>query len=121
VSSATQLFSDHDRELIESLLFNASMKPEFNAVSACLCWDDEWPREITNKGHRKLRELWMARSYLHNDNSFDAAGEYAEEWREVWEQAIQEIPTWPGFKRVTLSEEDRAFLSGQLGIENPFE
>jgi hypothetical protein len=121
MSSAAPIFSEYDRELFKSLVFDPSMKPEFNAVSACLFWDDEYPKDITSLGLRQLRILWYSRAYLHTDNSFAGAGEHEPSRRAFWEQALQEIPTWPGFKRIALSEEDRAFFTKNLGIENPFE
>ena len=121
MTSAAPIFSEYDRELLNSLVFDPSLKPEFNAVSACLYWDDECPETITPLGRRQLRIMWYTRAYLHTDNSFVGAGEHEQYHRAWWEQALLEVPTWPGFKRLTLSEEDRAFFTKNLGIKNPFE
>jgi hypothetical protein len=34
--------------------------------------------------------------------------------RRIWQQAIEEIPDWPGFKRIVLDQKDKAFLTENL-------
>ena len=121
MSSAKQLFSQEDRERIDSLVFDSSLTPEFNAVSACLFWDDELPSNMTREGRNVVRLLWIVRSLPHRGLTFDDDDLDPEACRRLWEQATEEIPLWPGFKRLTLSEKDKAYFEDWLADKNPFD
>jgi hypothetical protein len=116
-----QLFSEKDKELIESLVFDSSLAPEFNAVSACLYWDDEISWYMTPAGIKIVRLLWIARSLLHRGLTCDDHDFNPEACRQLWKQATEEIPDWPGFKRLVLSKKDKEYFEKWLAVENPFD
>ncbi len=121
MGSVKPLFSEQDKELIESLVFDSSLMPEFNAISACLYWDDELPEDVTVEGMKVVRQLWMARGYLHRGLTFDDHDLNPEALRRFWEQATKEIPDWPGFKRLVLNKKDQAYFETWLADKNPFD
>ena len=121
MSSAKQLFSQQDRELIDALVFDASLKPEFNAISSCLYWDDEMPLDMTHAARRVVRNLWIVRSLLHRGLTCDDHDFNPEACRSLWKQATEEIPDWPGFKRLVLSEKDKEYFEKWLAVDNPFD
>ena len=105
------LFSEQDKELIESLVFDTSLMPEFNAVSTCLYWDDELPGNISREGLKMVRILWMARGYVHQGLPFDDYKPGPEFIRRIWEKATEEVPDWPGFKRLVLNKKDKEYFT----------
>jgi len=121
MSTVQPLFSQQDREIIEALVFDSSLLPEYNPVSTCLFWDDELPLDATRGARQVIRELWIARSLLHKGLTFGAHPFNPEACRQMWEQANKEIPGWIGFRRLTLNERDRAYLENEEAVENPFE
>ena len=46
MSQTQQLLSDRDRQLVESLAYDSSLEPRFNALRSYLTWDDEPPSGI---------------------------------------------------------------------------
>jgi len=46
MSQTQQLLSDRDRQLVESLAYDSSLEPRFNALRSYLTWDDESPSGI---------------------------------------------------------------------------
>jgi len=113
-----QLFSDTDKKQIESLVFDASLEPRFNALSACLTWEDELPSGITIEAYDVLSSLWFTRSLMHQGLSFADHPINPEYCEKVWQQAIKEIPAWPGFKRLALDEKAKAYFSEMLKQED---
>lgn len=121
MSSETNLFSQEDRKLIEALVFDPSLTPVYNPVSTCLFWDDELPLDATYEARFVIRELWMLRALLHKGLTIESHPFDPESCRQLWDQANKEIPGWTGFKRLTLSEKDRAYLEREEAVENPFD
>jgi hypothetical protein len=39
----------------------------------------------------------------------------------VWEQALKEIPNWPGFKRLKLSEKDQEYYEQKIKQNDQFD
>ncbi len=60
------------------------------------------------------RSLWVARSLMHRGLTFSDHPINPEYSQRVWEQAIQEIPNWPGFQRLKLSSEDQKYYAEML-------
>jgi hypothetical protein len=118
---AEQLFSQQDRELIEALVFNPSLEPEYNALSTCLYWDDELSLAMTREGRKVVRKLWIIRSLFHRGLTCDDHDFSPDACREMWKQATEEIPDWPGFKRLVLSKKDKEYFEKWLAVENPFD
>ncbi|WP_169796740.1 hypothetical protein [Chondromyces crocatus] len=77
-------------------------------------WLDEAHVHIGKEGYKLLIDLWIVRGYIHR-------GIPPERWeldpvyfQDVWRNALRDIPGWIGFKRLTLSSEDRALLERSL-------
>jgi hypothetical protein len=119
--SAEPLFSEEDRKLIEALVFDASLSPEYNALSTCLYWDDELSLEISWSARKMLGKLWIIRSLFHRGLTCDDHDFNPEACRSLWKQATEEIPDWPGFKRLVLSKKDKEYFEKWLAVENPFD
>ena len=115
------LFIPRDLQLLENLVLDPSLEPKFNALSAYFLWEDELPSGITPDGLDVLQSLWTARSLFHRKLSFADHPINPEYSRRVWEQALKEIPNWPGFKRLTLSNEDKEYYERKLNQEDPFD
>jgi hypothetical protein len=114
------LFISRDLKLIEELVLDPKLEPRFNALSAYLMWMDELPSGITSDGVDVLSSLWSARSLFHRGMSLADHPINPEYSRRVWEQALKEIPGWPGFQRLKLSEKDKSYFEEMIGKENPF-
>jgi hypothetical protein len=106
------LFSDRDVRLIEALEHQPELEPAFDDIKACLVWDDERPSDLTPNGYETLCDLWIIRSYIHR-------GVPPEEWgvdptsgyfQGVWQRAQTQRIRWPGFQRMTLSQNDREYF-----------
>jgi len=110
----TPLFLERDRNLIENLKHDPSLKPSYSSLSGLLIWQDELPSNITPNGHDVLGTLWTGRSALHRGLSLSDVPINPEFCIKVWEQALIEIPNWPGFKRLSLNETDKIFLNQNL-------
>jgi len=114
------LFIPRDLKLIEELVLDPTLEPRFNAISAYLVWDDELPAGITPDGLDVLSSLWTVRSLLHRGLTFSDHPVNPEYCRRVWEQALKEIPNWPGFQRLQLSVEDQSYFDEMIGRETPY-
>ncbi|MDP3508428.1 MAG: hypothetical protein Q8T09_10595 [Candidatus Melainabacteria bacterium] len=114
------LFIPRDLQLIEELVLEPTLEPRFNAISAYLVWDDELPSGITPDGLDVLSSLWTARALFHRGLTFSDHPVNPEYSRRVWEQALKEIPSWPGFQRLQLSEADQSYFEEMIGKENPY-
>lgn len=120
MTQTSQLFSDRDRVLVESLIYNPSFEPRFNGIRDYLMWEDELPPGITPDGLEVLTNLWIARACLYH--GYELPDLFDKEFfRSVWQQAIAENLQWPGFKRLTLSNEDKAYYKQKLNQENQFD
>lgn len=107
------LFVPQDLQRIEQLVFNNSLEPRFNALSGYLVWDDELP-DVTPDGLDVLQTLLTARSLLHRGLTLADHPINVEYSTRVWEQAMKEIPNWPGFRRLMLSQAEEAFFDQKL-------
>lgn len=103
-----------DRETIEALVFQPSLKPSFELIRSCLVWDDERARGLSKRGNDFIRRLWVVRSFIHQGLS-------REHWRidpapfeNAWNAAHRAGLKWPGFLRLHLSDEDTLYLQRSL-------
>lgn len=112
------LFSQRDKELVDALIYDNSLEPIFNSLADYLIWLDERPDNITPEGSDKLQTLWVGRSLLHKGLSFADHEINPEYCALVWNQALEEIPNWPGFKRLQLTEKDNKYFQDCLKNEN---
>lgn len=111
------MLSDRDRELVESLPFDPNATAAFNAITACLVWSDELPSGLTPYGYDFMRDLLVARGYLHRGVPPEAWD--SPERLERWNEALAAELRWNGFRRVTLTGPQRALLYAHLADPSP--
>ena len=107
-------FSDRDRAIVESLTYDPAATPGFELLKGCLVWADERPDGLTSEGWDRLTDLWAARSFMHRGEPFTDKQFGGRQYEKAWNQALREGIRWPGFLRVELSPEDRAYLENCL-------
>ena len=108
------LLSDDDRELVESLTFEADAGVSFNDITACLVWDDEVPDGLSRSGYHVVRDLLVARGLIHRGVPVE---EWDYGWTERWDrwnEAIASGLRWNGFRRIALTQVQRALLEQYL-------
>lgn len=109
-------FSERDRALVENLVYDPKAKPAFDILRDCLVWADERPTGVTSEGWERLQDLWVARAFLYHgrpDSDLLDMGYF----RQAWEEALADRFRWPGFRRLHLSDEDRAYFESELRAE----
>ena len=109
-----QLLVDRDKKLVDQLVYQPDAQVKFNTLADYLMWPDELPTGITPDGLDVLSSLWVARSLLHKGLSLEDHPIDPEYSRRVWEQALEEMPDWPGFKRIKLDAKDQQYLTQML-------
>ena len=120
MTQTRKLLTDKDRMLLESLVYDPGLEPRFNALRSYLTWEDELPSGITPDGLDTLANLWIARACLYH--GFELPDLFDSNYFSgIWNQAIAEKLDWPGFKRLTLSDENKEFYKQKLNQENPFD
>ncbi|MES3021174.1 MAG: hypothetical protein V4857_06265 [Pseudomonadota bacterium] len=106
------LFTDAEIASLDRLVHDAHSRPYFDALRWALRWHDETPQQARGDGYQRLLELVVARSFIHQ-------GRAREHWfvlaptsryADIWDEARARAPNWPGFKRLELSNEERAYL-----------
>ncbi|AKT37849.1 hypothetical protein [Chondromyces crocatus] len=103
-------FSELDREKIERLEYDPASEPSYELVKSHLVWPDEEPTAVSEAAYDLLCILWFIRGLMHRHVPPAHWGPDAAALQNAWQDALREIPRWPGFKRLELSEADRAFL-----------
>jgi hypothetical protein len=104
-------FTPQDREKLEQLVVDPECEPSYELLKSCLVWPDERAAGLTKEGYELLCDLWIVRGFIHNGVLPDKWGLDPAYFREVWQNALVDVPGWPGFKRLELSEHDREYLS----------
>lgn len=99
------LFSQRDRRLVESLVYDGNAEPSYEQLKDCLIWPDELPENITPDGYEVLSNLWIARSLFHRGRSFDSYPLDSTYIKKSWELAHQLNLKWPGLhpSRISLA------------------
>lgn len=109
-------FSATEIESLKTLTLDPSAGPYFDPLRSCLRWPDEQPVDVGGLAYEHIIDLWIARSFIHRNLP-------KENWYsifptryfvEVWEEALEKVPSWPGFSRLKLSEEEFHFLATEL-------
>ena len=108
------VFSGNDLKLIESLVYDPSLEPSYEFLKGCLVWEDERPSGLTPDAYDILCDLWIARSLLHRglslaDHPLDP--QYCED---IWQRALKQGFSWPGFNRLILNDKDKLYYESQL-------
>jgi hypothetical protein len=112
------LFRDNDLRLIESLVYDPTLKPKFDSMRDCLVWADERPEGLTPDGYEHLLDLLIARSFIHRDLDFSTHSLDPIYFKQIWDRAMEYKFQWPGFKRLTLSAEEKAYFDSELANNN---
>jgi hypothetical protein len=102
-------FSPEDSDKLNALTYQSEIDPDFEMIKSVLIWNDEIPFGISQDGMEKLWNLLIARSYLHDNRAFSSHFSGGKHLETAWSESKQNIPNWPGFKRLSLSEKDRRF------------
>lgn len=124
--------------LYQSLRFDAAASPRCNTIPFCtIFWPDEHPFVNGRFGPLALHRdcytsdndcyhtaitLVSARSSIWCQGSLDA------KYHDFWTRAQEQIPDWPGFRRIKLTIEQRRFLpkwqrgpgNATLGLPCPY-
>jgi hypothetical protein len=105
------LFTGRDLEMVESLVYEPDLEPGYDILRGCLAWMDEGlMAPLTPAAHRNLQDLIVARSYIQEGRDFSEWTFGPDRFRRVWKRALKQGFRWPGFKRLTLTDSDKAFL-----------
>lgn len=102
--------TEDDYTLIRQLIFNPDLKPNFEFLKSYLVWDDEIPKRISNKGREFLYDLLIVRGFIHREVPDNKWGLDPDYFKSMWKFGLDNIPQWPGFMRLTLSEIDKKYL-----------
>ena len=108
------LFTGNDLKLIEALEYNPDLKPGYDLIKSCLVWKDERPVGLTPAGYETLCDVWIARSFIHRGVDFSTDKLDPKYFRDIWNRALNQKFKWPGFKRLALNEEDKAYFEHEL-------
>ncbi|PWF49021.1 hypothetical protein [Massilia glaciei] len=107
-----RIFTDAEIASLNLLASDAQSRPYFDAMRWALRWHDETPQEARGESYQRLLDLVVARSFIHQ-------GRAREHWfaltptsyyADIWDEALARAPAWPGFKRLALTNEERAYL-----------
>lgn len=107
-------FNDQDLELMKSLKYDPSLKPNYESLKGCLIWKDERSDDLSPDAYHIVSSLFVARSLLHQGLTFDDHPVDPEYCKNLWVIAQKQIADWPGFKRLTLNDEDRKYLEERV-------
>ncbi|MFA7340454.1 MAG: hypothetical protein WC028_26970 [Candidatus Obscuribacterales bacterium] len=107
-------FTGQDLVLLRSLKYDPSLKPAYESIKGCLIWEDERADELSTEAKRMVNNLLIARSLLHQGLTLDAHPINPELCKNLWALAQQQVSEWPGFRRLTLSAEDKAYFEDQV-------
>lgn len=108
---------DADRELLEAGEPDPDAEPLYNDVTSCLVWPDEVPDGLSREGYGYVRDLLVARGYLHRGIPVDRWDfGYADRW-ERWNEALASGLRWTGFRRIGLTAAERDLLRRYLTTE----
>ncbi|WP_156339178.1 hypothetical protein [Chondromyces crocatus] len=103
-------FSSTDREKINRLEHDPSSTPLYEHLRDCLVWPDEEPPFISKDGFLLLGSLWAIRGFIHRGLSPDNWDHKPLVYQKIWQDALDDVPQWPGFKRLEISDVDREFM-----------
>jgi len=111
-----EYFSPSDRSLIESVSYDMNAAIDFDNMRDCLYWKDERPDGLTSDGYEKLLDLMIARKLIYHlpqigkdPSQCILPGDELDNWRRRWDRALKQHVNWPGFRRIELSDSDKAF------------
>ena len=106
-------FSGKDLELIEALVYQPDLEPGYDVMRDALVWSDEWSYYLSSEGFEKMCKLRIARSFIHREIPFSSYPGDSDALQKAWFEAREQVPNWPGFKRLKLSQKDKDFYKEQ--------
>ena len=110
-------FSERDRAIVEALKYDPALTPAYESMRSALVWADERPDGLTSEGYEKLCDLWICRACIHRGDPTFSRTLNPAYFRELWAIALAEHIKWPGFNRLELSAEDRAYYERAMREE----
>jgi hypothetical protein len=111
------MINKSDIELLNTLIFDPLLEPNFEVLKSCLIWPDEAPKpHLSFSGREFLYDLWIVRGFIHRSVSVKEWGLDPLYFMEAWNFGLCSIPEWPGFKRLILNDVHRSYLGNSLGI-----
>jgi hypothetical protein len=109
------MIPERDRDLLRVLILDPSAEPGFDVLKSCLMWPDERPVEhLSSEGHEFLTDLWIVRGFLHRSLPKEEWGFDPDYFSEVWSYGLAHGDTWPGFRRLRLSDVESVYLAACL-------
>ena len=122
------LFSESDRRLIETLVYDPGLVPGYEVLRGCLVWQDENRDDLSREGQRRIHDLQAARSLLFHRTA--RTGQWSAEtekffesirpkYRAIWGQAIAENLRWPGFHPSGIALSDELLDTYRRMIDEP--
>jgi len=109
------MIMEEDIDILNSLHYNENAKPGFKIYKSCLVWPDEGlDAPLSRKGRNFLSDLWEIRTFIYQQLPHEKWGVTLQSWKyctEKWEFGLKNVPNWPGFKRLELSEIDKKYLN----------
>ena len=105
-------FTETELKALDELFYDDKALPYFDPLRDCLRWLDEVPPTASGSAYEHVIDLAIVRGFIH-------LGRKREEWyalspttyfSEVWDEALKGAPNWPGFRRLSLSESENAYL-----------
>jgi hypothetical protein len=110
---------ERDLDILNKLVFVTDAEPSFELLKYCLVWSDERPlAHLSVEGQEFLSDLWIVRGFIHRSLPNDQWGLDPKYFTEVWEFGLLNAPYWPGFRRLSLSEADSAYLVSCIGTSS---
>lgn len=105
------LFAGKDLLKLRSLVYNRTCEPSYEWFKSILVWTDERAEGLTPGAYKSLCCLWVARSFLYHGRSFSDYADLVnlDHYQDIWARGLAQVPSWPGFKRLALSERDKAY------------
>jgi len=105
---------ESDRLAVRALTYDATSQPAYETIKSCLVWPDEVPGGVSSTGYEFIGELLAVRGLMHRKVPFERWPLNPEHHKAVWLAGMQEIPEWPGFRRIELSDADALYLQKSL-------
>ncbi len=92
----------------------------FDYLKCCLMWTDERPAiALSEAGRELLTDLWIVRGFLHRVEPRENWGYDPDYFAAAWQYGLANVPQWPGFQRLVLSDADQKTL--EQCIATPFD
>ena len=68
------------------------------------------PEQFTGDVREFLYDLLIVRGFIHKSIPKDKWGFDSAYLLSVWDEGLRLVPNWPGFRRLSLSSEEKSYL-----------